>query len=211
MLYFETGMLIALSGAIIFFSVSSRESVVRAAAIIEPAPDQDLIPVTKEKIPERGKVLKTPAILLDNFIKENNAAKINTDWVFEYPDDTVLPAAYAPEETIDETAPMVFAQQMPSFMGGGLDKFSSWVYGKLRYPEMARQNQISGKVLVQFVIEKDGTLSGIRVVRSPDKLLSDEVVRTLAASPKWNPGIHNNTPVRIAYTLPVDFIISDHR
>jgi protein TonB len=86
-------------------------------------------------------------------------------------------------------------------------KFRSWVQGKLKYPQIAQENGISGKVTLTFVIERDGTLTNIQVMQSPDRSLADEAVRVLQSSPKWTPGKQRNAPVRVRYTLPVEFRI----
>ena len=98
---------------------------------------------------------------------------------------------------------------MPSFQGGDLNKFRNWVQERVRYPQIAQENGVSGKVVLSFVIEKDGTLTNIEVLQSPDRSLADEAVRVLKTSPKWEPGQQRNQPVRVKYTLPVDFRIQN--
>ena len=70
---------------------------------------------------------------------------------------------------------------------------------------MAQENNITGRVLLKFVVEKDGTLTNIQVLQSPDKSLADEAIRVLKTSPRWEPGKQRNQSVRVFYTLPVDF------
>ena len=96
---------------------------------------------------------------------------------------------------------------MPSFQGGDLNAFRNWVQGKLHYPQIAQENGISGRVVLSFVIERDGTLTNIEVLQAPDRSLSEEAVRVLETSPKWEPGMQSNKAVRVKYTLPVDFQI----
>jgi protein TonB len=109
------------------------------------------------------------------------------------------------EEEIEEDAPLLKAEKMPSFQGGDLNKFRNWVQSKLKYPKIAQENGISGRVTLAFVIEKDGTLTGIQVMQSPDKSLSEEAIRVVSSSPKWSPGMQRNQPVRVRYQLPVNF------
>ena len=111
------------------------------------------------------------------------------------------------EEEIVEEQPFLVAETMPSFQGGSLNDFRNWVQSKVRYPAIAQENGISGKVVLTFVIEKDGRLTNIQVLQTPDRSLSDEAIRVLQQSPKWSPGKQRNQPVRVRYTLPVEFRI----
>lgn len=88
---------------------------------------------------------------------------------------------------------------------GGIDKLYNFLVNNIRYPDYARQNNIRGKVIIQFVVEKDGSLSDIKVIRSPDKSLSDEAVRLVNLLPKWRPGMQNGKLVRVMFTMPISF------
>ena len=98
---------------------------------------------------------------------------------------------------------------MPTFRGGDLNQFRNWVQGKLRYPQIAQENGISGRVIMSFVIERDGTLTNIEILQSPDRSLSEEATRVVKSSPKWEPGMQRNQAVRVKYTLPVVFQIQN--
>ncbi|MCM1319676.1 MAG: TonB family protein [Muribaculaceae bacterium] len=95
-------------------------------------------------------------------------------------------------------------EQQASFPGGQ-SALSSWLGKNLRYPELAAQNGISGKVIVQFVVEKDGSITGIKVARGVDKELDREAVRVVSKMPRWQPGKNNGVAVRSQFTLPVTF------
>ncbi|MBQ5647769.1 MAG: TonB family protein [Alistipes sp.] len=109
----------------------------------------------------------------------------------------------------DAESPYVKAEQMPSFQNGDLFTFRNWVMSRILYPKVAQEKSISGRVLVSFVIEKDGSLSSINVIDTPHASLSDEVVRVLKTSPKWQPGMQGNRVVRVKYTLPVEFRLQE--
>ena len=111
------------------------------------------------------------------------------------------------EEVIEGEEIFVNAEEMPTFQGGDLSKFRNWVQSNVRYPQIALENGIQGNVVIKFVVEKDGKLSNIQVLQSPDKTLSDAAVAVLQRSPKWKPGKQRNKPVRVTYTLPVSFKI----
>jgi protein TonB len=74
---------------------------------------------------------------------------------------------------------------------------------------MAQENNVQGKVILKFVIERDGSLTNIEEVASPDKSLTEEAIRVLKQSPKWAPGKQRNKAVRVYYILPIDFVLSN--
>jgi TonB family protein len=110
-------------------------------------------------------------------------------------------------EQIPEEEIFVTAEQMPTFQGGDISKFRAWVMQHIKYPQIALENGIQGNVIVKFVVEKDGKLSNIQVLQSPDKTLSEAAIQVLQKSPMWKPGKQRNKPVRVAYTLPISFHI----
>lgn len=110
------------------------------------------------------------------------------------------------EEFVDEEI-YVTSEVMPTFQGGDLGKFRSWVMQHVKYPSIALENGVQGNVVVKFVVEKDGTLSSFQVLQSPDKTLSEAAIEVLKKSPKWKPGKQRNKPVRVTYTLPISFNI----
>jgi len=95
-------------------------------------------------------------------------------------------------------------EESPRFPGG-IEKFYAFVGKNVTYPAKARQEKIQGKVIATFIVEKDGSLSNIKVLRSPSEDLATEAQRVLSQSPKWLPGKQNDHVVRVQYTLPVMF------
>ena len=93
------------------------------------------------------------------------------------------------------------AEQMPSFKGN----VNQWLASNLSYPAIAAENGVQGCVIVQFVVEKGGSVSNVQVVRSIDPALDHEAVRVVKSMPKWNPGMNNGQPIRVKYTLPITF------
>ena len=95
-------------------------------------------------------------------------------------------------------------EQMPQFPGGeaALMKYLS---SHINYPPMAAENNVQGKVILQFVVEKDGRVGEVKVARSVDKDLDKEAIRVVKSLPKFTPGRQNGQPVRVWYTLPVTF------
>jgi len=98
-------------------------------------------------------------------------------------------------------------EQVPEFPGG-LDKFGAYLGKAIRYPAVARENGTQGRVIVTFVVEKDGSLTDIKVTRGIGSGCDEEAVRVLKNSPKWKPGIQNGRPVRVQYSVPISFTLA---
>ncbi|HTN21998.1 MAG TPA: TonB family protein [Pelobium sp.] len=99
---------------------------------------------------------------------------------------------------------------LPSFPGG-IQAFRKFLAENLRYPKVAHDANIQGRVFCQFVVEKDGSLSNIKVVRGIGGGCDEEAVRVLAISPKWNPGMQNGRIVRVSYTIPIFFQLKEEK
>ena len=97
-----------------------------------------------------------------------------------------------------------YVEQMPTFPGGDAAR-NEFLSRTIRYPAAAEENGIQGRVVVQFVVEKDGSISNVNVVRSVDLSLDKEAIRVVKAMPRWIPGKQNGSPVRCKFTLPVSF------
>ena len=93
-------------------------------------------------------------------------------------------------------------EMQPTFNGD----INLWLAQNMRYPKEAVKNNIEGKVIVSFVIEKDGSVSNIKALKSPHSSLTEEVVRLVKAMPNWNPGTMSGKPVRVKYTLPLSVV-----
>lgn len=102
--------------------------------------------------------------------------------------------------------PFFFVEVMPSFKGGGLEKFREWVGKRTNYPQAAVERKLRGTVHLTFVVEKDGSVSNITVIKGVDPLLDDEAVSAIAQSPKWTPGLQRGQPVRVRFTIPLNFM-----
>ena len=96
---------------------------------------------------------------------------------------------------------------LPEFQGG-MKGWAKYLGDNLKYPLMARENNITGRVIMSFVVEKNGQLTDIKVLRGIGGGCDEEAVRVFKKSPTWKPGIQNGRPVRVAYTMPILFQIS---
>ena len=105
---------------------------------------------------------------------------------------------------VEETKVFDVVEQMPSFPGGQ-GALMSWLGSNIKYPVVAEENGVQGRVVCTFVVERDGSITDVKVVRGVDPSLDKEAVRVLKAMPKWIPGKQNGSAVRVKYTVPVTF------
>ena len=113
---------------------------------------------------------------------------------------------YDEEYDTDEVIAFVPSEDMPVFP----ENIQKWLSKHVKYPQIALENGVQGKVFVQFVVEKDGSVSNIKVVRGVDASLDKEAVRVVSVMPKWKPGKQRGKAVRVAYTLPIAFQIGSY-
>ena len=97
------------------------------------------------------------------------------------------------------------AVEQPAEFPGGTSALMTWLGKNIAYPEAAQQNGISGRVIVKFIVEKDGSISGVSVVKGVDKDLDNEAIRVVKKMPKWQPGKNGGKAVRCYFSLPVTF------
>ena len=209
-LFLEIGLILALLLTVAAFAYTQRERNVEIIETSMEIVEEEITDITTQdqKPPEPPKKVEMQ-VLSDVLNVVTNDTKIETEFDFsEFSEDIeIVQNIEVVEEVAEDDAPFIIAEEMPKFQGGDLMKFRSWVQGKLKYPQIAQENGISGKVTLTFVIERDGSLTNIQVMQSPDRSLADEAVRVLQSSPKWTPGKQRNSPVRVRYTLPVEFRI----
>lgn len=131
------------------------------------------------------------ALLDDEFIDNSNASKSSN----QYTEEDVF----------------VIVEQMPGFQGRDSDAFREFLAQNLKYPEIAAENGIQGRVWVRFVVEPNGELSSVSVVRGVDPILDKEAIRVVESSPKWEPGKQRGVAVRVSFTFPINFVLDDSR
>lgn len=180
----------------------------------------------KKEIPVARETQKftAPVIKKDELVKEENQVKqmdklddkvaVGTENKEGVKDRTVEAvrndiAVAAPPPTQapkPEVATKVFdvVEEMPSFPGGQ-GALMSYLASNIKYPVVAQENGVQGRVIVSFVVERDGSISDVRVARSVDPSLDREAQRVVKSMPRWKPGKQNGSAVRVKYTVPVVF------
>ncbi len=208
----EIGLIVALAVVIGAFLYTPKEVRVDKIDVNYGPVEEQITEITRQdqKPPEPPK--KTEITVITDILNVvTNDTKITTDIGFaEFEEDIeIVQQVAVAEEEIEEEQIFYKVETMPSFMGGDISTFRNWVQKKVEYPQLAQENNISGRVLLMFVVEKTGLLTNIEVLQSPDSSLSEEAIRVLKTSPKWTPGKQRNQPVRVKYTLPIDFRIQN--
>lgn len=117
-------------------------------------------------------------------------------------------SAALPPIPVTSEQPLNFriVQQMPEFPGGG-SAFIQWLTRQLRYPPLAQSQRIQGRVVVSFIVNKDGSIADVKLEKSVNALLDREALRVIRMMPRWKPGVHNNQPCRTMVAVPVVFKI----
>ncbi len=212
LLFFEIGLSVAVLLAIAAFTYAPKEHKIEKIEQVVELVEEEITEITRQdqKPPEPPKRTEI-TVITDVLSIVTNDEKITTNIDFaEFAEDVeIIQQVAVEEEVVEDDQPFVKVEQMPSFMGGDLMTFRNWVMSKVRFPQIALENQISGQVLLSFVVERDGSLTNIQVLRTPDSSLSDEAIRVLKSSPKWTPGKQRNQTVRVKYTLPIEFRIQN--
>ena len=211
-LLLEIGLALALLAVIGAFLYTPREYEIEQIEQVVAVVEEEITEITRQdqKPPEPPKRTEITVITdILNIVTNDEKIETSVDFAEFAEDVEIIQQVAVEEEVIEDDQPFVKVEQMPSFQGGDLMTFRNWVMQKVKYPQIAQENNITGRVLLMFVIERDGSLTNIQVLQTPDSSLSDEAIRVLKSSPKWTPGKQRNQAVRVKYTLPIDFRIQN--
>lgn len=180
-----------------------------------PPPPTDLPHVAPP--PPAPPSLKLPPFVLPKVVDDSvesdygNQASMTDNKPAPLPtgDIDVEPAPNKPEPVIGQNikpVPVTSVGEMPQFPGGDAALFD-FLSKNLKYPEEAKEIGISGKVFVSFVVETDGSITEVTLVRGIGTLCDEEAIRVVKSMPNWTPGKQNNVPVRVRYNLPIKFTL----
>ena len=111
----------------------------------------------------------------------------------------------------DSEEPFAQVDTMPTFQGSGLNEFRKWVEWRLPRLSPIGYDHLKAVFVVQFIIEKDGTLKECEMAQVHDRLLLEEVLKVVKTSPKWEPGMQDGVPVRVKYFMPVQFKLENSK
>lgn len=184
------------------FQMPEPEEVVAPEEVANQQRVTDLLIVEDDKI-EEDKQVKNQEEVLEN---EAQAGALDiTEGTNDLNKITIKEEVIA-EPKVEDEQPMNIAmvEQKPEFPGGEAEMYK-WLGNNIVYPSAASEEGIQGRVVVEFVVGRDGSITNVRVVRPRHPALDKEAVRVIKSMPKWIPGRNNGQPVKVTYTLPVSF------
>ena len=212
-LFTEIGLVVALGILYGAFEWSTKEAdVAMLADNTQVQIEDEMIAIQNETPPPPPEAPKIP-ILSDQIDIIDDNIKLDDDLFINLEDDANLGVEIMDykevevvEEVVEEEAiPFQLVEEKPSFNGGDANEFSKWVNSKLVYPDIAKENGVQGRVTLSFTVEKDGSVTNVRVLRGVDPSLDEEAIRVVKSSPKWKPGKQRDRAVKVTYTFPVIF------
>lgn len=214
-LFFELGLIIALALTLIAFEWSgSSKTDINCGTMDDLTLEEEVAPITRQQEiikppppPPRPKVAEVLNIVDDGIEIENELiiadAEADQETEFEIRNYVEMPMV---EEEIAEEV-FFIVEEMPRFNGKEKDEFRKFIGENLHYPEIAAENGITGTIYIQFIINRNGQVTDVEVVRSVDPALDNEAVRVISSSPKWTPGKQRGRPVSVRFTFPIHFIL----
>ena len=207
--FFEIGLIISLLIVLGAFSMKSYDK--RTIEIVQVAADdapEEIIPITEQKVkpppPPPPRQVTQIKIVDDNVDVEDDL-----DIDVEANDDTEFEEYVPPEEEeeeVEEQPIFTVVESMPEFPGGK-SALMKYLAQNIKYPPYAKEAGIQGRVFINFVVEKDGSITNVKVLRGIGGGCDEEAVRVVKAMPKWKPGMQRGKPVRVSFNLPVKFTL----
>ncbi|MCX6237107.1 MAG: energy transducer TonB [Bacteroidia bacterium] len=210
-LFLQIGMFVSL--AIVLFAFTYTEKVTKAESLGQVAAleiSEEMVPITRQ---EEVKLPSPPpppaAVEILNIVADDT--KINDKLEImdsEATKDTKVEVAFVQitteeKEKVEEEI-FVVVENMPVFPGGNL-ALRKYIATSIKYPTLAQENGIQGKVFVNFVVDKDGSVSNAKIARGVDPSIDKEALRVIMSLPKWQPGMQRGKPVRVTFTVPINF------
>ena len=208
-LFFQIGLIVSLSLILIAFewtsSINGFNPFIQATNYIE---EMINIPVIRQEPPKP--IVPPPPVeeieILPDDSKIEEIINIKTLEIKEE-QNVAFEVFEEPLEELFDEPPLYIVQEMPKFNGGNQAEFVRWIADNMIYPEEAIRNFIDGRIFLSFVVEKNGTVSNVTVLRGVHPLLDNEAVRVVSSSPAWTPGRQFDKVVRVQFTIPINFIL----
>ncbi|RKD92660.1 energy transducer TonB [Mangrovibacterium diazotrophicum] len=211
-IFVQIGLVISLGITLLAFEWTTRvEQATSLGSVVQQDVEDEIIPITRQEEvkppppPPPPKVVEVLTIVDDDTEIEEELDIEDT----EADDNTVIdvaPVIQQEAEEEEESEVFFIVENMPEFPGGEL-ALRKFIANAIKYPVIAQENGIQGKVYVNFVVDKDGSVSGARIARGVDASLDKEALRVVNSLPKWKPGMQRGKPVRVSYTVPISFVL----
>lgn len=209
-LYLEIGLVVILAAALVAFNVRSydKEAKVVGPRMADMEIDADIIqtdvPDEPPPPPEEPEQVVTEVKVVDNDAELTNEVGIINAEVNENEAQTFEHIEFDEEVVEEDEEVFLVVEEDPEFPGG-LGALSQFIADNIKYPQLAKENNITGRVFVSFVVEKDGSVGQVKVLRDIGGGCGAEAVRVVKSMPKWKPGKQRGKAVRTQFNLPVSF------
>ncbi len=208
-IFFEIGLIVALLIVFAAFEYKSYDKITidLAQSAVEDIPEE-IIPITEQKVkppPPPPPKAVTQIKIVEDDVEVEEDIDIDVD-----ADEDMEMMEYIPpeddEEEIAEEEIFTVVESMPEFPGG-MGELMKYLATNIKYPPLAKESGIQGRVFINFVVEPDGAISNVKVLRGIGGGCDEEAVRVVESMPKWKPGKQRGKPVRVSYNLPVKFTL----
>jgi protein TonB len=173
----------------------------------------NLITVTMETPPALPEMPLTP-VLSDAIEIVEDDIVIEEDVFIDTEDDGTFAieirdyvSTNTEEAVEEEEIPLAIVEEKPKFMGGDENTFTKWVHERIVYSDLAKENGIQGRVVLTFLVDADGYVKNVTVLRGLDPSIDKEAVRVVSSSPRWTPGRQRDRNVKVRYNFPINFQI----
>ena len=170
--------------------------------------EEEIIPITEQEQKQAPPPPEAPKVEEVLQIAENDADVVESTIQSNEDKGEAVEIKYVPEvveeEEVEEQQIFQVVEEMPEFPGG-MAECLKFLSKNIKYPPIAQENGVQGRVIVQFVVNQDGSIVDPVVVRSVDPYLDKEALRVIQMMPKWKPGKQRGKAVRVKYTVPVTF------
>ena len=205
------GYVIVLAFMFVAFEWTKRDiKIDTSQAVANIVFEEEIIPITEQQEQVTPPPPVAPPPVAENLTIVDNEADVEETDIASTEDvgqavEIKYVAPTVEEEEPEEQTIFEVVEQMPEFPNGGQAGLMQYLAKNIKYPTIAQENGTQGRVVVQFVVNKDGSIVDATVLRGVDPYLDKEAIRVINSMPKWKPGMQRGKPVRVKYTVPVMF------
>jgi protein TonB len=206
-IFIQIGLIIALAAVLLAFEWKSyeKQEITLASRSVDDTPEEMIEITQHEKPPPPPKPPQQTTIIeiVEDDIEIEDELDIDVEADQETEIQEYIPIE-EPEEEQEEQQIFTVVESMPGFPGGDAARIK-YLNENIKYPQMARESGIQGRVFVTFVVEKDGSVTDVRVLRGIGGGCDEEAIRVIQNMPKWVPGKQRGKPVRVQFNMPILF------
>ena len=214
-IFMQIGLVITLILVLVAFEWNSSDGRTSDQyALTEESVEEEIMPITTQEVkpvlppPPPPQVMDVLNIVEDNANVDDELVLANTESDQNTQVEYSAPIEYAveKEEEVEEATVFFIVEEMPLFPGGPAE-LNKYIAQNVKYPVIAQENGIQGRVYVSFVVNSKGKIENVKVARGVDPSLDKEAVRVVESMPEWKPGKQGNKAVKVSFTIPVNFVL----